>query len=127
MRCKQRLHALAKEFMREGWQTGRPDPAPRSTTACWTYQVPRSGLVQLRLCKRGDNRQNYLFIGGDSGGQRVASLYCLIGTAKRNGLDPAFYVRMVLATIAKNPINGSEELLPWDIPSSRQTATCQAI
>src|SRR6202453_3701107 len=50
MRCKQRLYALAKEFMREGWQTGRPEPAPRSTTACWTYRVPRSGLVQLRLC-----------------------------------------------------------------------------
>ncbi|MGD0894389.1 MAG: transposase domain-containing protein [Terracidiphilus sp.] len=100
--------------------------------ACWSRDLSKQLCIianrsELRLRKRGDNRQNYLFIGGDSGGQRVASLYCLIGTAKRNGLDPAFYVRMVLATIAKNPINGSEELLPWDIPSSRQTASCQAI
>jgi transposase len=34
-------------------------------------------------------RKNYLFLGSDSGGQRAASLYSLIGTAKLNGLDPA--------------------------------------
>jgi hypothetical protein len=50
MRCKQRLHALAKEFMLEGGQKGRLDPAPRSTRACWTYRVPRSGLVQEIFC-----------------------------------------------------------------------------
>lgn len=36
-------------------------------------------------------RKNYLFMGADSGGQRAASLYSLIGSAKLNGLDSAFY------------------------------------
>ena len=66
-------------------------------------------------------RKNYLFMGADSGGQRAASLYSLIGTAKLNGLDPAFYLRTVLATIAEHPINRIEELLPWNIAASLQT------
>jgi transposase len=71
-------------------------------------------------------RKNYLFMGADSGGQRAASLYSLIGTAKLNGLDPAFYLRTVLATIAEHPINRIEELLPWNIAASLQTDSSQA-
>lgn len=71
-------------------------------------------------------RKNYLFMGADSGGQRAASLYSLIGSAKLNGLDPAFYLRTVLATIAEHPINRIEELLPWNIAASLQTGTSQA-
>jgi hypothetical protein len=55
MRCKQRFHAFAKELKRKGWQTGRLDPAPRTATACWTYRVPRSGLVQCALCNAPHN------------------------------------------------------------------------
>ncbi|MGA9781047.1 MAG: transposase domain-containing protein [Terracidiphilus sp.] len=58
-------------------------------------------------------RKNYLFMGPDSGGQRAASFYSLIGTAKLSGLDPAFCLRLVLATIAEQPINRIAELLPW--------------
>jgi transposase len=71
-------------------------------------------------------RKNYLFMGADSGGQRAASLYSLIGTAKLNGLDPAFYLRTVLATIAEHPINRIEELLPWNIAASLQADSSQA-
>jgi transposase len=71
-------------------------------------------------------RKNYLFMGADSGGQRAASLYSLIGTAKLNGLDPAFYLRTVLATIAEHPINRIQELLPWNIAASLKTDSSQA-
>ena len=71
-------------------------------------------------------RKNYLFMGSDSGGQRAASLYSLIGTAKLNGLDPAFYLRTVLATIAEHPINRIKELLPWNVAASLQTDSSQA-
>jgi transposase len=71
-------------------------------------------------------RKNYLFMGADSGGQRAASLYSLIGTAKLNGLDPAFYLRTVLATIAEHPINRIQQLLPWNIAASLQTNSSQA-
>jgi len=71
-------------------------------------------------------RKNYLFMGANSGGQRAASLYSLIGTAKLNGLDPAFYLRTVLATITEHPINRIAELLPWNIEVSLQTDSSQA-
>jgi hypothetical protein len=71
-------------------------------------------------------RKNYLFMGADSGGQRAAALYSLIGTAKLNGLDPAFYLRTVLATITDHPINRIEELLPWKIAAALQTDSSQA-
>jgi transposase len=71
-------------------------------------------------------RKNYLFMGADSGGQRAAALYSLIGTAKLSGLDPAFYLRTVLATIAEHPINRIEELLPWNIVNSLQADSSQA-
>jgi len=71
-------------------------------------------------------RKNYLFMGADSGGQRAASLYSLIGTAKLNGLDPAFYLRTVLATIAGHPINRIEQLLPWNIAASLHADSSQA-
>ena len=63
-------------------------------------------------------RKNYLFMGSDSGGQRAAALYSLIATAKLNGLDPAFYLRTILAQIAEHPINRIQELLPWNIAAS---------
>jgi transposase len=60
-------------------------------------------------------RKNYLFAGSDSGGERAACLYSLLGTAKLNGLDPELYLREVLGRIADHPINRIEELLPWNL------------
>jgi hypothetical protein len=53
-------------------------------------------------------RKNYLFFGADSGGARAASFYSLIGSAKLNGIDPAFYLRTVLARIRIAPPLRSE-------------------
>jgi len=33
-------------------------------------------------------RKNFLFMGADSGGERAAAMYALIGTAKLSGIDP---------------------------------------
>src|SRR6266571_3832421 len=57
----------------------------------------------LRVVALG--RKNYLFAGSDTGGERAAAIYSLIGTAKLNGLDPEAYVRNVLSRIADHPIN----------------------
>lgn len=60
-------------------------------------------------------RKNYLFGGSDVGGERAASMYCLIGSAKLNGIDPEAYLRTVLTRIAEHPINRIDELLPWNL------------
>jgi len=59
-------------------------------------------------------RNNYLFAGSDSGGERAAAICTLIGTAKLNGIDPEPYLRSVLAHIADHPINRIQKLLPWN-------------
>jgi hypothetical protein len=58
-------------------------------------------------------RKNYLFAGSDTGGERAAAIYSLIGTAKLGGLDPQVYLTGVLTCIADHPINRVDELLPW--------------
>jgi transposase len=63
-------------------------------------------------------RKNYLFAGSDRGGERAATFYSLIGTAKLNGLDPEAYLRELLTRIADHPVNRIAELLPWNIATA---------
>ena len=59
-------------------------------------------------------RKNYLFAGSDAGGERAASIYTLVQTAKLNGLNPEAYLRDILTKIAEgHTINRIDELVPW--------------
>ena len=67
-------------------------------------------------------RKNYVFCGSNSGGERAAAIYSLVGTAKLNGLDPEAYLHQVLIRIAEHPINRIEKLLPWNLAGALQPA-----
>ena len=65
-------------------------------------------------------RKNYMFLGADSGGDRAATMYSLIVSAKLNGIDPQAYLRHVLTHIADYPITRVAELLPWNVARQLQ-------
>jgi transposase len=73
----------------------------------------------LRGCCLG--RRNFMFLGADSGGERAAAMYALIGSARLNGIDPEAYLRYVFTHIADYPVNRVEELLPWNVADRLQT------
>lgn len=66
----------------------------------------------LRVVALG--RKNYLFCGSDTGGERAAAVYSLVGTAKLSGLNPEAYLRDIIGRIADHPANRLDELLPWN-------------
>lgn len=65
--------------------------------------VPQEPLVTF--CRR-----SYLFNSADSGGERAAAMYSIIGRAKLNGTAPEPGLYHVSATIADQTINRVNEL-----------------
>ena len=57
-----------------------------------------------------------------SGGERAATIYSLIGTAKFYGVDSEAWLRHVLTNFADPPVNRVDDFLAWNcaaqLPSS---------
>jgi transposase len=75
----------------------------------------------LRAVTRG--RKNYLFAGSDSGGERAAAIYSLVGTAKLDGLDPETYLREVLQAHRRPSNQPHRQLLPWNVVAAVEAAS----
>jgi hypothetical protein len=58
-------------------------------------------------------RRAWLFAGSDRGGERAATMYSMIATAKLNDINPQARLADVLARIADHPVSRLYELLPW--------------
>ena len=71
-------------------------------------------------------RKSWLFCGSDRGGQRAASMYGLIVTAKMNGVDPQAWLSDVLSRIAAHPAHRLDELLPWNWTREASSISAQA-
>jgi transposase len=65
-------------------------------------------------------RRSWLFCGSDRGGQRAATMYSLIVSAKMNDIDPYAWLTDVLARIATHPAHRINELLPWNWKALRE-------
>jgi hypothetical protein len=66
--------------------------------------------------------KSWLFAGSERRAERAALMYTLIGTAKRNDVDPQAWLADVLARIADYPVHCLEELLPsnWALDWERR-------
>lgn len=67
----------------------------------------------MRLCRGLHNRKSWLFAGSERGGQRAATMYTLIVSAKMNDIDPQAWLADVLARLPNMPVSRVPELLPW--------------
>lgn len=65
--------------------------------------------VAERPCDVALGRKKFLFVGSDSGGDRAAVMYTLIGQPSSTGLDPELYLRAV---------NQIQDLLHWNLRST---------
>ena len=64
----------------------------------------------LKLIALG--RKNWLFLNNDKFGKVYATLYSLIASAQRHGLDPQAYLRGVLSQIMTTPMSELDQFLP---------------
>jgi hypothetical protein len=76
---------------------------------CLTNNAAERALRSLAL-----GRKAWLFAGSDRGGDRAATMYTLIGTAKLNDIDPQAWLADVLKRIAEHPAQRLDQLLPWN-------------
>jgi transposase len=60
-------------------------------------------------------RQNWLFAGSDTGGERATTIYTIIQTAKLIDVDPEAYIRDLISRLDSHPAKRIDELLPWNV------------
>jgi transposase len=71
-----------------------------------------NNAAERALRRVGIGRKNWLFAGHDVAAQRTATLYSLVASAERHGLDPQRYLTGVLARFAATPVSQLEQFLP---------------
>src|SRR2546430_996321 len=84
---------------------------------CLTNNAAERALRGIAIGRRA-----WLFAGSDRGGERAATMFTLIETAKLNDVDPQAWLADVLRRIADHPASKLDELLPWNWKKSQAYA-----
>ena len=71
-----------------------------------------NNAAERAMRRIGIGRKNWLFAGHDVAAERTATLYTLVASAERHGIDPQRYLTSVLARIAATPVTQLEQFLP---------------
>jgi len=88
---------------------------------------PDNGEPERRIRGIAVGRRNHLFVGSDSGGQRAAILYSVLGSCALNDVEPRAYLQDVIQKLSQGwPEDRIDELVPanWkrihakDVPQS---------
>jgi transposase len=65
-------------------------------------QIPiDNGIVERLHVRAALTRKNFLFAGADSGGERAAIAYTILGSCRLAGVDPLTYLADVLPVLTK--------------------------
>lgn len=92
------------------------------------YLAIDNNAAERALKRVAIGRKNWLFAGNDHCGSVAATLYSLIASAERHGLDPQAYLTGVLAQIASMPVNRVGRFLPdaWKPDGGPRQSTASA-
>ena len=71
-----------------------------------------NNLVENSIRPVAIGRKNYLFAGSHEGARRAAMIYSLLGTCKKNNVDPYAWLRDVLTRLPDHKANQLDQLLP---------------
>jgi hypothetical protein len=89
-----------------------------------------NGLVERLHVRAALTRKNFLFVGADSGGERAAIAYTILGSCRLAGVDPIEYLSDVLPRLTgKIRILDLPALLPsrWKQRRDAVAAFCKAL
>jgi len=71
-----------------------------------------SNLVENAIRPIAMGRKNYLFAGSHESAKRMAMLYSLLGSCKKNGIEPFSWLKKTIELLPSWPANRLNELLP---------------
>lgn len=74
-----------------------------------------NNLIENTIRPLALGRKNYLFAGSDTGAQRLAMMYSLMGSCKAAGVNPLRWLHKVLEVMPTTKVTALEGLLPGNL------------
>ncbi len=78
-----------------------------------------NNLIENSIRPLALGRKNYLFAGAHSGAERIAIMYSMLATCKKNNVNPFLWLKDVLNRLPNQSMQNLKELLPknWKAPA----------